>query len=79
MAAVAGNDFLLVEKLIQQGVGIGMLFTTSTKRYPELMEVLSDWQIPDSTLSLLYYKNRGAVPAVRSMADFLLNATAEHR
>ena len=52
MAAVAGNDFLLVEKLIQQGVGIGMLFTTSTKRYPELMEGLSDCQIPDSPLSL---------------------------
>ena len=77
MAAVAGNDFLLVEKLIQQGVGIGMLFTTAAKRYPELMEVLSDWQIPDSTLSLLYYKNRGAVPVVNSFAQWLVGKMEE--
>ncbi len=73
------NDFHLIARLVDDGAGIALLPRIGHIIRPEWVPVLPDWQPESSPLHLLYYKNRGAVPAVRSMADFLLNATAEHR
>ena len=66
---VATNDFLAVEKLVHQGAGIGLLLSAASAS--GLVPVLQDWQLPSAPLSLLYYKNRGAMPAVRSFAQWL--------
>ncbi|OOS25640.1 LysR family transcriptional regulator [Moraxella pluranimalium] len=68
---VAGNDFLLIEQMINKGMGIGMLPRFISDKYPNLVQVLSDWQIPQVPVSMIYYKNRGAVPAVRSFVEWL--------
>ena len=72
---VASNDFFLVENLLLQGEGIGVLFVYPGKPPVGLVQVLKDWQLPASPLSLLYYKNRGAAPTVRSFVHWLTDRT----
>lgn len=71
LARVVGNDFMLVEQLIRQGMGIGMLFDNRPKS--DLLPILPDWRLPETTLSVLYYKNRGNIPIVRSFVAWLLD------
>lgn len=66
------NDFSLVADFIAQGLGIGVLPTEIANHYPQLQKVLQDWQLPSIPLSIIYYKNRGAVPTVRSFVEWLL-------
>ena len=66
------NDFLLVEQMISKGVGVGMLSTLMSRHHPHLVQVLTDWQIPSKPVSLIYYKNRGAVSTVRSFVAWLM-------
>ncbi len=73
MSKVTGNDFTLVKSLIHQGVGIGVLCTSFGGQSEGIVPILTDWTMPKSTLSLLYYKNRGAMPAVRSFVEWLAN------
>lgn len=68
---VSCNDFLLVEQMIRKGVGMGMLSTLMSRHHPHLVQVLTDWQIPSKPVSLIYYKNRGAVSTVRSFVAWL--------
>lgn len=70
-AYVACNDFTLTKTLISQGLGIGLLSKSVTAHYPQLVEVLRDWQLPTSPISAIYYKNRGATPTVRSFVEWL--------
>lgn len=70
-AYVACNDFTLVQRLIVQGAGIGLLTRQEAEKCPELEPLLSEWQLPPSPVSVLYYKNRGATPAVRSFVEWL--------
>lgn len=69
---VSCNDFLLVEQMISKGVGVGMLSTLMSRHHPHLVQVLTDWQIPSKPVSLIYYKNRGAVSTVRSFVAWLM-------
>lgn len=69
---VSCNDFLLVEQMISKGVGVGMLSTLMIRHHPHLVQVLTDWQIPSKPVSLIYYKNRGAVSTVRSFVAWLM-------
>lgn len=71
VSKVAGNDFLLIEQMIVKGMGIGLLPRFISDKYPNLVQVLTDWQIPQVPVSMIYYKNRGAVPAVRSFVEWL--------
>lgn len=64
------NDFTAVDPLIFQGLGIGKMTIESAQRHPELVRVLEDWEMESKTVSMLYYKNRGAIPAVRSFIDW---------
>ena len=64
------NDFTAVDPLIAQGLGIGKMTIESAQRHPELVRVLTDWKMESKTVSMLYYKNRGAIPAVRSFIDW---------
>ncbi|WP_294034379.1 LysR family transcriptional regulator [uncultured Moraxella sp.] len=64
------NDFTAVDPLIFQGLGIGKMTIESAQRHPELVHVLEDWEMESKTVSMLYYKNRGAIPAVRSFIDW---------
>ena len=64
------NDFNLLEKLVEAHQGIALL--------PEYMalhgmwqRILPDWQIESVPLHLLYYKNRGIVPVIRSFVEFV--------
>ncbi len=68
---IAGNDFLLIEQLLVKGTGIGLLPRLISDKYPNLVQVLDDWQIPQVPVSMIYYKNRGAMPAVRSFVAWL--------
>ena len=38
----------------------------------ELVKVLPDWEMPNVPLSVIYYKNRGTVPTIRSFTQYLL-------
>lgn len=69
---ISANDFDLVAELIQQQLGIGLLPTDIAMKYPDLIPILNDWQLPSMPLSVIYYKNRGAVPTVKSFVDWLL-------
>lgn len=69
---ISCNDFDLVAELIQQQLGIGLLPTDIAMKYPDLIPILNDWQLPSMPLSVIYYKNRGAVPTVKSFVDWLL-------
>lgn len=71
-ARVACQDFFSVEKLLQQGMGLGLLPQLISARSGGLVQVLGDWQLPSVSVSAIYYKNRGAVPAVRSFVDWLV-------
>lgn len=64
------NDFTAVDPLIAQGLGIGKMTFESARHYPQLVRVLTDWEMSSKTISMLYYKNRGGIPAVRSFIDW---------
>lgn len=69
---VSSNDFITVEKQIEQGIGIGILPMLPNYKRSNLVQILQNWHIPSQPISLIYYKNRGAVPTVRSFVAFLL-------
>lgn len=71
-AHISGNDFMLIKHFIEQGLGVGML-PTIVAQDSNLVRILDDWQIPLSPLSAIYYKNRGAVPTVKSFIDWLMD------
>ena len=50
------NDANLLGQMVAEGVGIALL--------PE-------WEVDTVPLYLVYYKNRGSVPTIRSMVNFL--------
>ncbi|ABR74514.1 LysR family transcriptional regulator [Actinobacillus succinogenes] len=66
------NDYLLAAHFIRQGAGIGMLPTFVGDQTPELIKLLPDWEMPTVPLSVIYYKNRGTVPTIRSFTQYLL-------
>lgn len=68
---VSCNDFLLLERMITQGIGIGILPHVISRKHPDLVQVLSDWYIPQVPISLIYYKNRGAIPTIKSFVAWL--------
>lgn len=70
------NDFLMVENIIAQGLGIGLLSSHAAAKHEHLVQVLTDWQLPAVPLSLIYYKNRGTVPTVRSFVGWLSDRMA---
>lgn len=71
ISKIAGNDFLLIEQMLDKGIGVGLLPLFISNKHPNLVQVLTDWHIPKKSVSMIYYKNRGAVPAVRSFVDWL--------
>ncbi len=68
---VSCNDFTLSADLVTQGVGIGVLSSFSAAHPPSLVPLLLEWQLPCTPISVIYYKNRGASPAVRSFVAWL--------
>lgn len=71
VSRVSCNDFELVKQQIQQGNGIGILPITGNEN---LIQLLPEWKLPVAPISLIYYKNRGAVPIIRSFVEFLNKA-----
>lgn len=71
VSRVSSNDFRLVENQIRQGVGLGILPMICETDHSDLVRLLSDWHLPSVPISLIYYKNRGAVPTIRSFIEFL--------
>lgn len=71
---ILGNDFLLIEQMIDKGLGIGLLPRFISDKYPNFIALFEDWQIPQIPVSMVYYKNRGAVPALRSFVAWLSEA-----
>ena len=70
-ALIAANDFVLVKHFAEQGLGIAMLpdiIATDS----QMVKILSDWHLPSTPLSVIYYKNRGAVPTVKSFVEWVL-------
>lgn len=71
-AYISCNHFEIVADFIHQGLGIGVLPLELLNKYPDLIPILQDWQLPSVPLSIIYYKNRGAVPTVKSFVEWLL-------
>lgn len=68
---ISCNDFELVKHQIQQGNGIGILPIPAGDE--NLVQLLPEWQLPSTPISLIYYRNRGAVPVIRSFIEFLFS------
>lgn len=66
------NDANLLGKMVMDGVGIAMLPKFDNMLAPNMVWILPEWKVESVPLYIVYYKNRGAVPTVRSMVDFLL-------
>ncbi len=66
------NDFNLIGQMVGEGLGIGLLPCFDNMIRPDWVQLLPEWQTDSVPLSVVYYKNRGAVPVVRSMVEFLL-------
>lgn len=66
------NDNNLAGNMVGDGVGIGMLPLFDNAWQADWLRVLPEWQIDGVPLYIIYYKNRGAVPAVRALVEFIL-------
>lgn len=71
VSRVSCNDFELVACQIRQGNGLGILPMPRLDEHSDLVRLLPDWQLPSVPISLIYYKNRGAVPTIRCFVEFL--------
>lgn len=65
------NDFAIVEQQLKQHSGIGILPITKNHNRSDLIRILADWQLQSVPVSLIYYRNRGAIATVRSFVEFL--------
>ncbi|MDG6895348.1 LysR family transcriptional regulator [Volucribacter amazonae] len=74
---IRSGSFQLVAQLVEQAQGVAMLPCNPALIQPHWQRLLSDWQMPRVPLYLLYYKNRGNAPIVRSMIQFLKQKMAE--
>lgn len=72
VSRVSCNDFGLVECQIRQGNGLGILPITQPNEHEDLIRLLPEWQLASVPISLIYYKNRGAVPTIRGFIEFLM-------
>lgn len=71
---ISGNDFTLIAEMIALHAGIGLLPTFLARKRSNLVQILPNWRCAAVPLSLIYYKNRGAVPTVRSFVAFMEKA-----
>lgn len=62
--------------MVADGVGIAMLPRLKNALQDDWLHLLADWHIDCVPLYIMYYKNRGAVPAVRAMIEFILAKVA---
>lgn len=70
------NDYNLAGKMVADGVGIAMLPRLVGAIETDWVQILPEWHIDSVPLYIVYYKNRGAVPAVRAMVAFMLGLVA---
>lgn len=73
---LASNDANLLGHMVSEGLGIALLPCFDNMVRPDWVRLLPEWQVDTVPLYLVYYKNRGAVPTVHSMVDFLLETFA---
>lgn len=65
------NDFTMVDRMIVRGIGIGKMALENGRQHG-LVQVLQDWEMDVKPISMIYYKNRGSTPAVRSFVEWYL-------
>ncbi len=66
--ATTGTGWIMVS----EGAGIALLPCFDNMLRQGWVRLLPEWEVDTVPLYLVYYKNRGSVPTVRSMVDFLL-------
>ncbi|MCP2041553.1 DNA-binding transcriptional LysR family regulator [Neisseria sp. HSC-16F19] len=69
---LSSNDANLLGHMVAEGCGIALLPCFDNMLRPGMVRLLPEWQVDTVPLYLVYYKNRGSVPTVHSMAAFLL-------
>lgn len=69
---LSSNDANLLGQMVSDGAGIALLPCFHNMLREGWVRLLPEWAVDTVPLYLVYYKNRGSVPTVRSMADFLL-------
>ncbi|WP_373741753.1 LysR family transcriptional regulator [Neisseria sp.] len=69
---LSSNDANLLGQMVSDGAGIALLPCFDNMLREGWVRLLPEWAVDTVPLYLVYYKNRGSVPTVRSMADFLL-------
>lgn len=68
------NSYLAVHKLIQKGMGIGLLpsfIAKSESSKSDLVEILKDYKISASNLQIIYPQRNEDITRVRVLTDFL--------
>lgn len=69
---LSSNDANLLGQMVSDGAGIALLPCFDNMLREGWVRLLPEWAVEKVPLYLVYYKNRGSVPTVRSMVDFLL-------
>lgn len=69
---VSSNDAYVLAQLAEDGMGIALLPEIGKLVPKTLIRVLPEWAPTPSPLHVIYYKNRGLAPLVRSFVDFLI-------
>ena len=65
------NDANLLGQMVAEGVGIALLPCFDNMLREGWVRLLPEWEVDTVPLYLVYYKNRGSVPTIRSMVNFL--------
>ncbi|MDO5058559.1 MAG: LysR family transcriptional regulator [Neisseria sp.] len=71
------NDANLLGQMVSDGLGIALLPCFENMPRSNWVRLMPDWKTDSVPLYLVYYKNRGAMPAIRSLVDFLLAHSSE--
>ena len=67
------NDANLLGQMVAEGVGIALLPCFDNMLREGWVRLLPEWEVDTVPLYLVYYKNRGSVPTIRSMVNFLFD------
>lgn len=69
---LSSNDANLLGQMVSEGAGIALLPCFDNMLRQDWIRLLPEWEVEKMPLYLVYYKNRGSIPTIRSMVDFLL-------
>ena len=76
-AKLVSTDPIVILRATMAGVGIGqipVILAREELAKGELIQVLPDWSMPETDISIIYPAGRALPPPVRAFVDFLCQA-----